>query len=67
MRAVGWADGPPGRRGGRSLNRVYEARLALPCAACRRIIAVGERFTRRKLAAGRAVNVCRACAPFAEA
>jgi hypothetical protein len=63
MRRVGWAYGP--REGVRigATRGVYEALDRLSCAACRRAIAPGDRFTRRR---GEAVvsPVCRACAPF---
>jgi hypothetical protein len=65
MRRVGWVN-EPGRALGITAPRGrYEALVPLACGACGDVIAVGERFTRRKLAAG-ALPTCRACAPFAD-
>jgi hypothetical protein len=58
----------PCRALGISTSRgLFEALAPLPCGACRRTIAAGERFTRRKRAGRGPRPVCRACAPFEEA
>jgi hypothetical protein len=67
MRPVGLALGPGGRSGVTAPRRVYEAIAPQACAACRRPIAVGDRFTRHKRADGGVASVCRTCAPFDEA
>jgi hypothetical protein len=68
MRRVGWANEPSRALGIVAPRGVYEALAPLACAACGRPIAVGDRFTRRRLHAGGAsAPVCRACAPFEDA
>jgi hypothetical protein len=68
MRRVGWANEPSGAWGLTTPRAVYEALAPLACGHCRREIAVGEAFTRRRLVGqGSPAPVCRACAPFAEA
>jgi hypothetical protein len=65
MRRVGWVH-EPGRAPGITAPRGrYEALVPLACGACGEVIAVGERFTRRR-AGGATQPICRACAPFAD-
>jgi hypothetical protein len=68
MRRAGVITEPAGPWGLTTPRGVYEALAPLRCASCRRVVAVGDRFTRRRgTAAGGQVSVCRACAPFEEA
>jgi hypothetical protein len=66
-RRVGLAAEERGGAGFARLVAVYEARVVVACARCRRAIPAGDRFTRRKAGAGRgAAPVCRRCAPFSD-
>jgi hypothetical protein len=65
MRRVGWVNDLSLALGITTPRGLYEALVPLACGACGQAIAVGERFTRRKLAGG-ALPACRACAPFDE-
>jgi hypothetical protein len=65
MRRVGLALGSGGRLGVTTARRVYEALAPLRCARCRRVIATGDLFTRRRVSETvGAMPTCRACAPF---
>jgi hypothetical protein len=66
MRRAGLACERGGSLGITIPRGVYEALAPLTCARCLGAIAVGDRFTRRKLFDGGPLPVCRACAPFAE-
>ena len=64
MRRVGMVNEPSAALGITTPRGLYEALAPLACATCRRAIAVGDRFTRRKVGDGGPRPVCRACAPF---